>query len=116
MKKLLTLLLLLLLPLHFSWAIAAAYCQHEQEKDAAHFGHHAHAHKTAEKGKSDSDQPTLKLHGDCSICQISGTGAAESPRAVAATTAQLFTIADPGAALPSIIHDRPERPKWGPAA
>ena len=44
MKRLILIFLLVLLPLQGAWAVAASYCQHEQDSSARHFGHHIHKH------------------------------------------------------------------------
>ena len=72
-KKLLLILLLLALPFQYSWAAAAAYCQHEKTH-ISHFGHHSHQHaahavKLAEKADEKSKLPALD--NDCGYCHLS---------------------------------------------
>lgn len=70
-KKLFLILLLAILPYQFSWAVAGAYCQHEQGTASQHFGHHAHQHEAkadAPEGKAGMG----KLHSDCSSCHGAG--------------------------------------------
>lgn len=69
-KKLLLIFLLALLPLQFSWAAAAAYCQHEGEKSTQHFGHHAHQHDAQTDLPDDADK-VVKVHADCGYCHLS---------------------------------------------
>lgn len=45
MRRWFSILLLVLLPIQFSWAAAAAYCEHESGARADHFGHHEHDHQ-----------------------------------------------------------------------
>lgn len=66
-KKLLIICLLIVLPLQYSWAAAAAYCQHENEQ-SQHFGHHAHEH-TVQADASDG-QGMKASHGDCEYCHL----------------------------------------------
>lgn len=69
-KKLLLIFLLVLLPLQFCWAAAAAYCQHEGEKTAQHFGHHSHQHDPA-ADLPDDGESVIKAHADCGYCHLS---------------------------------------------
>ena len=117
MKRLLVVVFLLLaLPLHFSWAVAASYCQHEGGKSAQHFGHHSHQHQGTADGNDDAGKSPMKLHADCSICHLSCPAAAASVQPVPVVAAGSLAVADPPDALPSTVLDGPERPKWGPAA
>lgn len=52
MRRFIALLLLAVLPLQWGWAVAASYCQHEQDPAAAHIGHHVHRHAAPEAGSS----------------------------------------------------------------
>lgn len=66
MKRFLLIFLLMLLPLQFSWAVAGAYCAHE-EAAAPHFGHHVHEHDKANddtKHEAKKGQPDT----DCDYC------------------------------------------------
>jgi hypothetical protein len=112
MKRLLVVFLLLSLPLHFSWAVAAPYCQHESGKSAQHFGHHTHQHQASADGNGDAGKSPLNMHGDCSICHLSCTAAAVAVLPVSFIAPELFVIADPPDALLSIFLEGPERPKW----
>jgi hypothetical protein len=121
MRRWLTLLLLVMLPLQFTWAAAAAYCQHEQAPAARHMGHHEHEHPGAQgeqqQGKKAADPDATKAakvfgDTDCGYCQLS----AAKPLQV-----QGFMIAaltDPptrDASVPPLQTrdpDRRERPNW----
>ncbi len=39
-----------MLPLQWGWAVAAGYCQHEQDPVTSHFGHHVHHHAAPAAG------------------------------------------------------------------
>ena len=112
MKRLLAVFLLLTLPLHFSWAVAASYCQHESGKSAHHFGHHTHQHQAPADGSSDAGKSPLMVHADCGICHLSCTAAAVSAPPVSFIAPDLFVVADAAGALPSIFLEGPERPRW----
>lgn len=71
MRRLVVVLLMLLLPLQATWGMAASYCQHEQEANIGHFGHHTHQHKAnagnLEKAKSSA---SVGVDGDCEVCHL----------------------------------------------
>jgi hypothetical protein len=116
MKRLLVVFLLLALPLHFSWAVAASYCQHESDPTAHHFGHHTHQHQGSALGNDDAAKSPLNVHGDCSICHLSCPAAAVSVQSVSVMVAGSFVAANPTDTLPSIVPEAPERPNWLPVA
>ena len=112
-KKLLVIFLLVLLPIQFCWAVAAAYCQHEQGT-TTHFGHHEHKHEAAQSDDDGSQNSlgTVQAHADCVSCH--GTMAAITLIAlplqpyVPAVIADDFNVVT----IKTISPDRPERPKW----
>jgi hypothetical protein len=113
MRRFVALFMLILLPLQFSWAVAAAYCQHESAPEVQHFGHHDHrhdAHVSADKS------PETKLPGaadnDCNVCHASCATAAASmatPAIMPADSVLADLLPAPPAAVPAL---RPERPNW----
>lgn len=112
MKKLLLIFLLAILPLQFSWAAAAVYCQHENEVNTQHIGHHEHQHKTSHADDESKDSSKIKLHADCVSCHGS-----TASFAILSTDAQLHApsahvIAADAYMLNSTHLSRPERPKW----
>jgi hypothetical protein len=65
MRRLIAILLMIVLPLQLSWAVAATYCQDEQDPGAQHFGHHVHSHQDrADTGKHPT-KITQKAENDC---------------------------------------------------
>jgi hypothetical protein len=66
-KRLILIALLFLIPFQFAWAGMGSYCQHEDGKDAMHFGHHAHQHE-GKKDASDSKTKFGKVDLDCGAC------------------------------------------------
>lgn len=101
----------------FSWAAAAGYCQHENGQAAQHFGHHYHQHQLASAdGKDVSGKSPLQAHADCSSCHLSCSAAAASSAVVSVVTPASLVVADPPGALPSVVPESPERPKWMSAA
>ena len=110
MKRVFALMLIFVLPLQISWAVAGAYCAHEQSAGTKHFGHHAHAHQ-AQPDDPDSKSP-LQSHPDCSSCNHMTFSVVEDgikmgsvalPRAVAWRLLP---------ACPSVPPGQPERPNW----
>lgn len=69
MKRLLLIFLLIALPFQYSWAAAAAYCQHEKAHPT-HFGHHAHDHQAQAEDSKEKDK-LPKFHSDCGYCHLS---------------------------------------------
>src|SRR6218665_2261744 len=115
MRRLLNILLLLILPLQFCYAVAATYCQHEDGRNAGHFGHHVHVHKDiGHADDSHKSLPKAKLLADsaCLSCHLAKpellgkqvkmpTFLRES--AAPSQAVWLYSSADP---------DRIERPNW----
>lgn len=119
MRRWLTILLLVMLPFQFTWAAAAAYCQHETSPDAQHIGHHQHEHKDvsdAGAAKTDAQDAgkSAKLFGDndCGYCHLS----AAKPVQVQALEVPALkgpAVQDaPVQPLPTRDPDRLERPNW----
>lgn len=111
MKRLVIILMLMLFPLQATWAAIGAYCQHESDVAAQHFGHHAHQHK-ADEGKTKKGA-LPKFDADCAFCCVSGIAHFISSFDYIPidelSMAHALTASD---ALPSSLHERPERPKW----
>jgi len=121
MRRLLTILLLLVLPLQFSWAAAAAYCQHGGASDRqAHMGHHEHRHVAdsapdadpqAHAGMADAGQQQ-GVDDDCAFCHFGcGKTVGTTPVQFAAVGRPAFApdvAAPPASPRPSRI----ERPNW----
>ena len=109
MPRLILILLFALLPLQSVWAAAGSYCEHEQEADAWHFGHHAHSHEADEHEQPKGSSLT---HPDCATCALNA-------KTLAPAALDFFTIpgafshaSQPQAALSATPLTRIERPKW----
>ncbi|MBF8178743.1 MAG: cobalt-zinc-cadmium resistance protein [Burkholderiaceae bacterium] len=110
-KKLLIILMLLALPLQFTWAAAAAYCQHENATAGAHFGHHKHQEDTELPG----DNPqSLKVHKDFHHPDSQGLFLSQLPPAMP-PVATVHTELHPPL-YSSHIPDGPRRPDRHPVA
>lgn len=119
MRRLLIILMMVVLPFQLSWAAAATYCQHESSPVASHFGHHVHKHVVT-GGDSKSDKTVgskLLSDDDCTVCHLGGVGIVSVPSyslsIEVANTDEVFAVTPH---LASVRPDRPERPKWAPAA
>jgi hypothetical protein len=67
MARIFALFLACTLLFQMSWAVAAAYCEHETSPKAAmHFGHHVHVHKSVDGEKNAASK--LAVDDDCSLC------------------------------------------------
>lgn len=111
MKRLL-LILAFLLPVQFTSVALGAYCQHEQDEAAQHFGHHAHAHKASDA--SDGESP-LQPHNDCAACHAHALGLVRLPEVLPEA---VLSASGPPLHLEPLslgVFDEPERPKWGTA-
>ena len=67
MRKLLALLVVLILPLQVTFAVAAEYCEVENNDTGRHFGHHAHS---ADLSKKESPSKKGKADSDCAFCHL----------------------------------------------
>lgn len=119
MRRLLILLFAVMLPLQFTWASAAAFCEHGREQQrqqetgsapAWHFGHHTHEHETGgAHGKSGTKLPDA----DCAICHFAGS---QVMLPVATQPASYHFITVRYRVLPvhygSVPARAPDRPQW----
>ena len=113
MRRSLLVLLVFVLLAQFSWARAAAYCQHERGNApvAAHWGHHEHAHP--DLGQKKSPDSKLVADADCNVCHASCAHplCAELD---AATASGVSGSLVPRALIPlaSAPSGAPDRPQW----
>ena len=107
MKKLLFIFLLFALPFQYSWAAAAAYCQHETTH-TSHFGHHSHQHDVGQAEKSDKKSKLAMLDDDCGYCHLS---CQVTPTSVTSDLAVPQALAPPVLLLISFSSYFPEGPK-----
>ena len=119
MRRWLSILLLIMLPFQFTWATAAAYCQHETSPEVRHLGHHQHEHKAspdAGKAKSDAQDAakSTKLLGDsdCGYCHLNAAKSVQVQSlevpALTGPAVQDATVQP----LPTRDPERHERPNW----
>jgi len=114
MRRRLILFLLVLLPFQFAWSAAAAYCGHEIDPSAKHFGHHVHVHKAA----TDSTDAAKHAAGiaapdlDCPVCHLGAPGL-PGEVAIIGVSLEPSQFSPPEVPTPpSAIAEAPERPNW----
>ena len=108
----------ILLPLQMSWAGVGAYCDHETDTVAQHFGHHAHKHAPGSQDSA-SYEPTAAggfdpgFDPDCALCVLGCIAAMPCPLAVPAA-AKSFSHAIVLEPWKPVLHvlSIPERPNW----
>lgn len=111
MRRVFALLLACALLFQFSWAVAATYCEHETSTNSTmHFGHHVHAHKSAD-GKPLSGS-TLAMDDDCAF-HHAGHAAIVPPVHTVVAVAQpaLPEFPEPSVSA-SAPRRAPDRPQW----
>jgi hypothetical protein len=109
MKRLILIFLLTVLSLQMSWAVAAAYCQHEQATTVRHLGHHTHQHQT-EVDTADDQESQFKIHTDCGYCQGVTQSAIQRLALSAVIASGSIMVASPPFSFSSHIPDGPMRP------
>ena len=111
MRRVFALFLALALLFQFSWAVAAAYCEHESSPQAAtHFGHHVHVHKTADGKKLAGDK--LAQDDDCAFCHTRQPAIVPLVSAVvAAAQSSPANFPEPSISA-SASFRTPDRPQW----
>jgi hypothetical protein len=114
MRRRLILVLLVLLPFQFAWSAAAAYCGHETDPSANHFGHHVHVHKAA-SGSTDTAKHAAGVAApdlDCPVCHLGAPALPAEVALIGASTASTHISAPEVPAPRSTIAEAPERPNW----
>ena len=120
MRRCFVIILLALLPLQFSWAAVAAYCGHESDAQAQHFGHHEHQHDEAANPETGAAQPPGKAivsvdldcgqcHGYCAALPLPTD---DLPLLVDASR----PVAPAEGAARTLAPCPPERPQWAALA
>lgn len=125
MRRVLTVLLLLILPLQLSWAVAAAYCQHEVTPQVAtHPGHHAHQHAldadpaTSDvapdhaHAQDDTNDKSPCVDDDCAYCHLACLKTVTVPALAVMASAGSSFIAHGAPAIVSQTSGGIDRPNW----
>jgi hypothetical protein len=116
MRRLIAILLLALVSLQSSWAVAAAYCDHETSRDAAHFGHHADVHLASamfdHSGDGDTGDADTPTNGHCHDCHTSPVGVILPLVHVAVDLGSGAIASVPPPRLPTPPLQPLDRPDW----
>ena len=122
MLKKFVLMLIVLFTLQMSWAVASAYCMHETDKTAQHFGHHPHQHDSGdanntkaqdEQAEADKSSPQkAAAHPDCASCASSHLGGHSANFRANPNATNSFARNLSSLHIPLPFSSRPERPKW----
>lgn len=110
MRRVIAILLLAFLSLQSTWAVAAAYCQHETRQDSPHFGHHADQQAAAATPADDGDGSAAERHcHDCHGACVYLARPAVHARLDMTAAAPVHALAP---RLPSPPASPLERPDW----
>lgn len=117
MLKKFVFMIVLAFTLQLSWAVASAYCMHETDMSAQHFGHHPHEHETvdgdAHTDKSaDKSQKKAASHPDCASCAPSPLGAYSTNLLIILSKLIAYQLSAASLQTPAPFLAQPERPKW----
>ncbi|MBI3730430.1 MAG: hypothetical protein HY254_19145 [Burkholderiales bacterium] len=118
MLKKFVLMIIVAFTLQLSWAVASAYCMHETDKTAQHFGHHPHEHEAkdgdthADKSLDKSAAKKANSHPDCASCAHSPLGAHSSKLPLTVSALITYQLTAASLQTPAPFLAQPERPKW----
>lgn len=111
-------ILLVVFVLQSTWAVAAQYCQHEENPKVEHIGHHTHKHtsQTAESShvtnQKTSDSSKSEIDIDCAFCHLSSIKSMITYLPVINAEIEPVVLTDIYYSYPEIIPLKPERPNW----
>lgn len=113
-------ILLVVFVLQSTWAVAAQYCQHEENPKVDHIGHHTHKHNSQSTDNVDSekssDSSKSLFDSDCAFCHLSSIKSIVSDLTVIAVEVTALGMYDISYNYPAVVPQKPERPKWNFAA
>jgi|APLak6261684236_1056157.scaffolds.fasta_scaffold00584_6 hypothetical protein len=101
-----------------TWAVAAQYCQHEEDSKVNHIGHHSHKHIQQSNNDSDlnhqkpTDTNKSGVDADCPYCHLSSIKSMLTDLPVINVEIESVVIIDIDYSYPEIIPTKPERPNW----
>ncbi len=111
-------ILLIVFVLQSTWAVAAQYCQHEENPKVEHIGHHTHKHSSQSSSNGDvsdqksSDSSKTEIDTDCPFCHLSSIKSIIANFPVINAEIEPVVVADIYYSYPEIIPLKPERPNW----
>lgn len=112
-------ILLLFFVMQSTWAVAAQYCQHEQNPKVNHLGHHTHKHNTQNEDNSkstsderSSDSSKLSADTDCPYCHLGSIKSMVANLFGFDANVEHIVMIDIYNNYPQIVPLQPERPNW----
>lgn len=116
-KRLILILFVIMLPLQNTWAAVSAYCLHEQQSlpSSHHMGHHDHEHHDASSEQGTSNSGGFQ-DDDCHHCHVTSAAIISEGLSPPALDMNRHSFPAATSALPLLVPDKPERPKWHPVA
>lgn len=116
--KILFKIVLIFFVLQSTWAVAAQYCQHEENPKVEHIGHHTHKHDSKIDDNShtvnqkSSDTANLNIDSDCPYCHLFSIKSITSTLPLLEPKIGPALVVDIHYSCLEIIPIRPERPNW----
>ena len=111
-------ILLIVFVLQSTWAVAAQYCQHEENPKVEHIGHHTHKHSSQSSSNGDvsdqksSDSSKTEIDTDCPFCHLSSIKSMITNVSLINPEIVPVVVTDIYYSYPEIIPLKPERPNW----
>ncbi|PPC99562.1 MAG: hypothetical protein CTY35_03730 [Methylotenera sp.] len=116
--KILFKILLIVFVMQSNWAVAAQYCQHEEDSKVEHIGHHTHKHDSNSDDNShavdqkSNDTANLNIDSDCPYCHLFSIKSITSTLPLLEPKIEPVLVVDIYYSYPEIIPIKPERPNW----
>ena len=111
-------ILLIVFVMQSTWAVAAQYCQHEENPKVEHIGHHTHKHDSKSDDNSNAvdqkynDTANLNIDSDCPYCHLFSIKSIISTLPFLEPEIEPVLVVDVHYSYPEIIPLKPERPNW----
>lgn len=111
-------ILLIVFVLQSTWALAAQYCQHEENMKVDHIGHHTHNHNSKNADSSNltdqksSGKSKSEIDTDCAYCHLGSIKTMITTLPILDAAIEPIVVVDIYYSYPEIIPLKPERPNW----
>lgn len=111
-------ILLIVFVLQSTWAVAAQYCQHEENPKVEHIGHHTHKHYSKSDDNSraidhkSNDTSNLNIDSDCPFCHLFSIKSMINALPVLEAEIEPLAMVAIHYNYPEVIPSKPERPNW----
>lgn len=116
--KILFKILLLVFVFQSTWAVAAQYCQHEENPKVDHIGHHTHKHVSQDddtskaKNQESGDNSKSDIDTDCPYCHLGSIKSMVTDLLVINADIEPLEMVAIYYSYPEVIPSKPERPNW----